>query len=161
MTSVLTCPSLAFLIYKTHYIPRVRKDAEGNIINAEELIYQLLGPIEADIRQAYTGGHVDMYLAHNYTEVEGTLTPPTQDLYYYDVNSLYPTVMAQHLMPVGLPVKFEGDILAFEPDAFGFFNVEVSTKSASPNINEPILQCHYETSTKSGDGIRTVAGLGT
>jgi hypothetical protein len=41
--SVLTLPSLAMRIYKTNFMPK-------------DTIYQLLGRIEHDIRQSYTGG---------------------------------------------------------------------------------------------------------
>ena len=64
------------------------------------------------IKQSYTGGHVDVYIPHGH------------DLYYYDVNSLYPHSMLS-LMPVGNPIYFEGDInsihsiknFTFEPNS--------------------------------------------
>lgn len=33
-----------------------------------------------------------------------------ETLYYYDVNSLYPYIMATQPMPVGKPIYFEGNI---------------------------------------------------
>ena len=74
----------------------------------KDTIFQLLGRAEWDIREAYSGGAVDVFINHN------AKTPnffgSKEKLYYYDVNSLYPTVMAKMPMPVGKPVAFEGDI---------------------------------------------------
>ena len=39
-------------IYKAHYMP-------------ENTLYQILGKAEWDIREAYTGGAVDVYINHN------------------------------------------------------------------------------------------------
>lgn len=44
------------------------------------------------IRRAYYGGHTDVYIPHG------------MNLYYYDVNSLYPFVMKEFPMPGGVPV---------------------------------------------------------
>jgi hypothetical protein len=71
---------------------------------------------------------------------------------------LYPTVMANNLMPVGLPVAFDGDISKvrcpahFKP--FGFFYCEITSPAF---LEHPILQQKI----KTPDGIRTIAGLGT
>ncbi|KAL4553913.1 hypothetical protein LXL04_040018 [Taraxacum kok-saghyz] len=46
------------------------------------------------IRHAYYGGHTDVY------------KPFGEDLYYYDVNSLYPFVMKEYPMPAGHPVWY-------------------------------------------------------
>lgn len=46
------------------------------------------------IRHAYYGGHTDVYM------------PKGEDLYYYDVNSLYPFVMKEYPMPGGVPVWY-------------------------------------------------------
>lgn len=47
------------------------------------------------IRRGYYGGHADMYI------------PYGENLYYYDVNSLYPFVMKEFSMPGGKP-KWKG-----------------------------------------------------
>jgi len=135
----LTLPSLAMRIYKTLFMP-------------ENTIYQLLGKIEKDIRESYTGGAVDVYIPHN--RIGSFFSKYFRKLYSYDVNSLYPTVMAQGLMPVGLPVIFEGDIRAIEPNAFGFFYCKITSPTY---LEHPLLQRRINTS----EGIRTVAGLGT
>jgi DNA polymerase type B, organellar and viral len=142
MTKSLTLPALAMRIFKTHFMPK-------------DSIYQILGSVEQDIRNSYTGGAVDVYIPHNrlgsfFLPVAGLF----KKLYYYDVNSLYPAVMAKHLMPIGKPIKFVGDIRKMEPEAFGFFYCKMTSPD---NLNHPILQRRIKTS----EGIRTIAGLGS
>lgn len=75
-------------------------------------------------------------------------------LYYYDVNSLYPSVMKDSPMPVGVPTSFIGDVRKVDPYAFGFFYCDIK---APDGLIHPILQRKY----KFGDGsTRTVAALG-
>jgi len=127
-----TTPSLAFKIYRSQFIPK-------------DIIHMLTGDMEFQIRESYTGGAVDMYLPTN---------NPEDKIYAYDVNSLYPFVMKNYDMPVGSPTYFEGDILKYEPNAFGFFNCKIEAPS---NLEHPIIQTHLKTK----NGIRTVAPLGT
>ena len=61
-------------------------------------------------------------------------------LYYYDANSLYPTIMDSLEMPVGKPIAFEGDITQFEPDAFGLFYCKFTTHNY---IEHTILQRRF------------------
>lgn len=141
----LTLPSLAMRIYKSQFMPK-------------DTIYQLNRSAEKDIRQAYTGGAVDIYIPTNrkniisliYTNIRALFTK----LYYYDVNSLYPFIMANIDMPVGKPVAFEGDITKIDPNAFGYFYCNITSPS---NIKHPLLQRKIKTS----QGIRTIAGLGS
>lgn len=79
---VLTISSLAMRIYKTHYMPK-------------DTIYQLGGRLEFDIRKSYTGGAVDVYIPHNRTSPFIGFRPLHKLLYSYDVNGLYPFVMAK------------------------------------------------------------------
>jgi len=71
---------------------------------------------------------------------------------------LYPTVMANNLMPIGLPTVFEGDITKVRcPQhfkAFGFFYCEITSPTY---LEHPIIQQRI----KTPEGIRTIAGLGT
>jgi DNA polymerase type B, organellar and viral len=138
----LTLPALAMRIYKSQFMP-------------DNTIYKILGEVESAIRQSYTGGAVEVYIPHNRTSrfldnVKAFFTT----LYYYDVNSLYPFVMAKTLMPVGKPVLFEGDIRHVEPKAYGFFYCKITSPD---NLDHPILQRKIKTS----EGLRTIAGLGT
>ena len=65
------------------------------------------------IRRAYYGGHTDTY------------KPYGEDLYYYDVNSLYPFVMKEMPMPGGVPV-WHGNLDGMDLDSmFGFIEAYV------------------------------------
>jgi DNA polymerase type B, organellar and viral len=138
MSKCITLPGLAMKIYKTHYMPK-------------DSIYQLLGKVEKDIRSSFTGGAVDVYKTNNRDNIYSDLF---DKLYYYDFNSLYPSVMAMSSMPIGKPIYFEGDILKIDPEAFGFFYCKIT----SPDyLEHPILQRRIKTK----NGLRTVAGLGS
>jgi hypothetical protein len=76
-----TLPSLSFAIFRSQYL---KKDS----------IHMLSGSIANDIRQGYTGGACDMYIP---TPSKG------EKIYAYDVNSLYPSVMAKFKLPIGKP----------------------------------------------------------
>ena len=140
--SVLTLPSLSMKIYKSGHMPA-------------NTLYQLLGPAEKDIRQSYTGGAVDVYIP----KFKAIAPYPNMDnqatmMQCYDVNALYPYVMANAPTPVGKPVAFTGDIRAIEPKAFGFFYCEITSPLY---LEHPILQRKI----KTNQGLRTIAGLGT
>ena len=83
-SKIISLPGLAMRIFKAHYL-------------IPNTIYQLLGNVENDIRQAYTGGAVDTYIPHN--GIHGNPNNAIReigrkDLFYYDVNSLYPFIMS-------------------------------------------------------------------
>lgn len=126
-----TASSLSLGIYRTNYIPKNK-------------IPVIIGDIYNDIKHAYTGGAMDMYIPSN---KDGEL------VYGYDVNSLYPYIMSEKDMPIGNPTYFEGDILKSVDKPFGFFNVEVETPN---DIKHPIIQLHHKTEK----GIRTISPLG-
>jgi hypothetical protein len=109
----------------------------------EDTISQLTGTIYTDIKKSYTGGTVDMY------------KPEGENLYSYDFNSLYPSVMAEYPMPVSEPVYFEGNIRDFNPNAHGVFYCRITTPFDSKY--PPILQTRVSTP----NGTRTVAALGS
>ena len=140
---VLTLPSLAMIIYKTHFMPK-------------DSIYQIVNPkVESAIRESYTGGAVDVYIPHNrITSFFSKVGAMFKRLYYYDVNSLYPAMMAFMDMPIGKPIAFEGNIRLVEPKAFGFFYCKITSPD---NLEHPILQRRIKTES----GMRTIAGLGS
>lgn len=123
-----TLPSLAFGIFRGHYL-------------IEDQIPKINGLMYHDIRKGYTGGHTDVY------------KPSGSNVSCYDVNSLYPFAMKTFAMPIGKITYFEGNILEFMKDAFGFFECEVT---APKDLDRPLLQT--KVNTKSG--FRTVAPLG-
>jgi hypothetical protein len=124
INSSLTLPALAIRIYKSQFMPK-------------DTIYQVLENVDIDIRNSYTGGAVDVYIPHNrIVSTLGYITTMFKKLFYYDVNSLYPFVMAETPMPIGKPIAFNGDIRQVEADAFGFFYCKIT----SPEFLEhPIL----------------------
>ncbi len=84
-----------------------------------------------------------MYIPFNNTDKE---------IYYIDVNSLYPFLMKK-IWPVGNPTFFEGDIRKVNDMAFGVFYCEIISPE---NIQHPIIQSHIKTK----NGTRTVSPLG-
>jgi len=127
-----TLSSLAFAIFRTHFLKF-------------NTIAQLSGQIAKDIRQSYTGGAVDMYIPEN---------PNGEQVFAYDVNSLYPSQMKDKPMPIGNPTLFYGDIRAIDPEAFGFFYCKIITPD---DIKHPIIQTHV----KTDNGTRTISPIGT
>src|SRR6266498_3834613 len=132
ITKYPTLPSLVFKLFRTHYL---KKDT----------IHMISGKIDDNIRQGYTGGAVDMYIPSNFNN---------KLIYCYDVNSLYPYVMANFKMPIGSPTYFQKDIRKFNPYAFGFFYCKIT---APENLLHPILQVHH----LGKDNLRTIAPIGT
>jgi len=144
-----TIPSLAFAIFRSHYM--------------NHKIPVLVGPIYDFIKASYTGGSVDVYIPNPkgyFTELASSLKNII--IRGYDVNSLYPAAMLKSLMPIGKPCYFkvsEGvDFFSLfnkdEDRPLGFFKVEVT---APDNLQIPILQTRLETP----DGYRTVSPIGT
>lgn len=76
------------------------------------------------IRRSYYGGHVDVY------------KPYGENLYYYDVNSLYPFIMKSYPMPCGIPV-WKNNLKSVGLDSFfGFIEAYVVCPT---NISRPFL----------------------
>jgi DNA polymerase type B, organellar and viral len=125
----MTLSSLALGIYRCNYL--------GN-----SKIPIISGKTFTDLKNSYTGGSTEMFI------------PFGTNVYGYDVNSLYPTVMKNQYMPIGNITFFEGDIREVDKKAFGFFEVEIT---APDNIKHPILQTKVDT----GNGLRTISPLGT
>lgn len=120
-----TLPSLALSIFKSNYLKK-----EINIPLIHNNMYK-------EISEAYFGGNVDVYKTYG------------ENIYIYDINSLYPYIMKNCLMPVDNPVYFEGDITIKDKNAFGFFEVDINTPL---HMNIPILPVKK--------GLHTITPLG-
>lgn len=90
-----TIPSTSLALYRSNFLE------EG------DLTRRVGGEPYRDIKNAYYGGFVDSY------------RPYAKNVNSYDVNSLYPSSMLRFPMPVGNPVKFEGNPENIK-DLFGF-----------------------------------------
>lgn len=100
--SKITLPSLALSIFRMKYYDS--SNYPIHIPNMNE---------DSFIRRAYYGGHSDTY------------KPYGENLFYYDVNSLYPFVMKEFPMPGGVPV-WHGNLEGMDLDSmFGFIETYV------------------------------------
>lgn len=109
----LTLSSLALSIFRTSYYDQ--ENWAIHIPNNNE---------DDFLRRGYYGGHSDTYL------------PRGENLYYYDVNSLYPFVMKTFPMPAGKPV-WKKDLEKEDLDnLFGFIEAYVECPE---NIKRPFL----------------------
>jgi DNA polymerase elongation subunit (family B) len=81
---------------------------------------------EDDIRKAYYGGRTEIF------KLRG------KNLHYYDINSQYPYVMRNKVMPVGLPVKN----LDMKVSDFGVAYCDIETPQ---NIDIPLLPYRQKT----------------
>ncbi len=98
---------------------------------------------------------MDVYIPHNrISPWLSTENVEYQELFSYDVNSLYPTVMCNNPMPrpeaTSKPIAFEGDIRRIDPEAFGYFYCKIESPH---NLEHPILQRRI----KTVNGLRTIA----
>lgn len=124
-----TLPSLAFSIFRTKFMEKSN-------------IPIITGEMYNDIFQSYTGGAVDLY------------APYAENVYVYDVNSLFPSAMKHYPMPVGNPVYFEGDITLSKYNNFGYYYVKVT---APLDLDVPVLQLRVKTKS----GTKTMAPVGS
>lgn len=60
------------------------------------------------MREGCYGGHVDAYI------------PISENLHYYNVNSFYPVVMIEIIMPTGKPI-WHGGLYEWDIDSFFCF----------------------------------------
>ncbi|KAF6135887.1 hypothetical protein GIB67_006779 [Kingdonia uniflora] len=113
ITSCLTLSSLAMKIYRSRYC------------NDKEFLIHILNKNEDKFFQtAYYGGHADMH------------KPYGKNIYYYDVNSLYPFIMKTYPMPCGKPV-WNGNMQGVDLYViYGFIQAYIITPK---NIYKPFL----------------------
>ena len=96
--SIWSTSTLSLKIFRTNYL--------------EETIPSLTGQVDNFVRESYYGGATDYYKKYG------------QNLWYYDVNSLYPYVMLKD-MPLK-PLTFHTDLSDFKlDDFFGFCLAEI------------------------------------
>lgn len=125
-----TIPSLAFAIYRIHYMP-------------ENTIPVTQGKVFNFIRTSFTGGSTEMYKPNAIGK----------NIFCYDVISLYPAVMANNLFPTGQISYFEGDPTFLTDSIYWIGEAKVSTKA---DLYQPYLQLHHKTNA----GWRTIAPNG-
>ncbi len=111
-----TTPSLAFAIFRTHYL-------------SENTIPLTKGDTFDFIRESFTGGSTEIY------------KPYGKDIFVYDVNSLYPFIMKNSLFPIGKIYKFEGDITILK-NYYWIGDVDIETKK---DLYQPYIQVYHKT----------------
>jgi DNA polymerase elongation subunit (family B) len=122
IVSKLTVSSLALTIFRTQYY-----DVESFPIHIPSMNEDTF------IRRGYYGGHADAYIPHG------------ENLYYYDVNSLYPFIMKEYPMPGGKPV-WHGKLEDHDLDQLcGFIEAYIECPS---NMKRPFLP-YRESKNKS------------
>ena len=123
ITRYPTITGLAFAIYRSNFMQCSN-------------IPQISNDFFLKLRPAYTGGATDMYIPSNLdTSVSGL---GLEKLFCYDVNSLYPYIMANTYVPTGKIMSFQGDITKTElSDKLGYYLVDVT---APASLDHPIIQ---------------------
>ena len=103
--------------------------------------------------RAEARGAVDVYRPHSAvaTVADQTVHTEFKKIYYCDVASLYPSIMAREKVAVGLPISFEGDIRSVRPDAFWFFYCKITTPVREADLYAPIQRrgCDRRIRTKT------------
>ncbi len=137
-----TTPSIAFAIFRRHYL-------EDNIIP----IYK--GKVFNFLRESFTGGSTEMY------------RPYGENVNCYDVNSLYPTTMANNKFPVGQTYEFVGDINLFyklENSTWNkdnsYFIAEASVETTK-DLYQPYLQLNHLGKEHGLSENRTISPIGS
>jgi hypothetical protein len=126
-----TNSSLAMKIFRTNYLDQARDQI--NLTSKE--MYDMIKP-------AYMGGACDVYKPTN---------PDGSTISYYDINSLYPSMMAMNKLPTGkYYIIKDNDINIFDPkfDA-SFIKAHVDCPH---NIKVPLLQQIVDGKTIAGAG---------
>jgi hypothetical protein len=115
---MLKAQEIYFLLYKVDIVSKITVSSMALSIFRMKYYDENNWPIHIpnknedtfiSIRRAYYGGHTDTY------------KPYGEDLYYYDVNSLYPFVMKEFPMPGGGKPVWHGNLEGKDLDSmFGF-----------------------------------------
>lgn len=129
----LTLSSLAMRIYRMNYYDQ--NDSPIYIPSSNQ---------DAFIRRGYYGGHADTY------------KPYGENIYYYDVNSLYPYVMKTFAMPGGKPVWHGNlEVQIFSPISLFRFEKKADVDTfliffSSPWYNTNLVAMHTSRSYDTG-----------
>ncbi len=123
--------ALSFSIFKSKYL----KNTGHQISNIKGRLYEFM-------YQSYYGGAVDSYIPKFKSE-----NSQSDKLYYYDVNSIYPSlrlhVMKEFPMPIGDPYylcRAEGNILE-DNSSINFWSLQKSLgKNKLKSIYEEIIR---------------------
>jgi len=127
-----TLPSLAYKLFTRNYLKHEACPSEG--AGGIELTF---AEDYKNYKEAYRGGAVDVY------------RPWGKDIWCYDINSLYPSVMKSNKYPTGFSEYFKGSVTMLR-DVFGIVKCNI----IAPDIYAPILL------TKTADG-RVIAPTGS
>src|ERR1700731_1749841 len=117
ITSVVSISSLAMKIFRINYL-----EVDIPILNNNE---------DNFIRKAYYGGATDYYKAY------------AKNLYYYDVNSLYPKAMC-NLLPYKIIKKYSNMNNVELKNFFGFCLAKIQCPE---NMEKPMLPLKYKNKT--------------
>jgi len=125
-----TAAANAFQIFRTKYLD----DKKTFIPISSRNIYDFIKP-------AYQGGACDVYKPSN---PDGTI------LHYYDINSLYPSVMAQNKMPTGkYKIVRDTQLNIDDPNLYAFIKCRVTSPE---NIKVPLLLRRINNKSIAGTG---------
>ena len=133
----LTASSLALAIYLTH-----------NLKN-DSLIPLISGSTYKDLKKAFHGGHTDVYQLYSNEEVHS-----------YDYISMYPSVMLEKPMPVGLPTKFKGNPL-LTGETLESLEKQLAFIKCSIYVDKSINRPTYQTTIYLNGEFRSMCATGT
>jgi len=139
-----TLSSIAFNIYLTKYLPNLSNGES----KTDSCIPLITGNIYKDIKNAYHGGHTDVYELYSNEEVHS-----------YDYTSMYPTQMVKHEMPVGKITKFIGN--PFISETFESLCKQHCFMKCTISVDKSLNRPLYQTIIKINDGYRSVCATGT
>ena len=139
-----TLSSIAFNIYLTKYLPNLSNGES----KTDSCIPLITGNIYKDIKNAYHGGHTDVYELYSNEEVHS-----------YDYTSMYPTQMVKHEMPVGKITKFIGN--PFVSETFESLCKQHCFMKCTISVDKSLNRPLYQTIIKINDGYRSVCATGT
>jgi DNA polymerase elongation subunit (family B) len=131
ITDCFTSSTLAKKLYFQKYYFRYCK-RETN-----QYIYEVNKEIDQELRRSYFGGRCDVYGYGKF-----------KDVYYYDFTSLYPSICAKNVLPIGDPVRVEGWEINLEK-FYGFVCCQVTTnKDTLPlhghKFNGKLVFAHHD-----------------